>query len=273
MSVAPQTHDPLVVNLIADRWREEPGYRVLRQRGSASWLLIVTEDGSGRFGHSEGLFHSRRGDAVLMQPRRLHEYGCAPNSAFWDFSWAHFHMRPHWESFLSWPALGPGMRHAFLEEEALETVSGLLRETVAQARKGQPLADAVAMNLLERVLLEIAQGITHRSSNILDERVARAIHHAQEHLREPVDIESLAEICSLSPSRFAHLFAKETGVSPRLFVERLKIDRARQLLELTDLTVRAVGQAVGFANEFYFSLRFKKLTGQSPSAFRGSVRG
>lgn len=271
MGVVPFTHDPLVVNLIADRWRESPGYRVVRQSGSASWLLIVTLEGSGRFGHAEGELISKPGDAVLMQPRRLHEYGVAPGETKgWEFSWAHFHMRPHWESFLTWPVLGPGMRHAHLDPETLRIVSDLFDETVGHARQGQPLADALAMNLLERILIVIAQRASEKVR--LDERVARAIAYLQEHLQEPIDIDELARISNISSSRFAHLFAKETGVSPRLFAERLKIDRARQLLELTDLQVRDVAQAVGFANEFYFSLRFKKLTGQSPTAFRQAIR-
>jgi YesN/AraC family two-component response regulator len=52
------------------------------------------------------------------------------------------------------------------------------------------------------------------------------------------------------------------------FVERQRIDRARQLLTMTSLSVKEISRQVGYETQFYFSLRFKKSTGQSPKAFR-----
>ena len=83
-------------------------------------------------------------------------------------------------------------------------------------------------------------------------------------------IESLSRVAALSPSRFAHLFRERTGVTPMNFLEARRMEQAKQLLLTTDLPVQQVAQNIGFSNAQHFSTRFRKLTGQSPSAFRQS---
>jgi AraC family transcriptional regulator of arabinose operon len=52
------------------------------------------------------------------------------------------------------------------------------------------------------------------------------------------------------------------------YVEARRIERATQLLRVTSLSVKQIAEQVGFESPFYFSLRFKKATGISPSAYR-----
>jgi AraC family transcriptional regulator of arabinose operon len=79
----------------------------------------------------------------------------------------------------------------------------------------------------------------------------------------------------MSVSRVAHLFREQVGVTPQQFLERQRMERASQLLEMTALSVKEIAHQVGFENPFYFTLRFKRQTGQSPTAFRsrGARRG
>ncbi len=87
-------------------------------------------------------------------------------------------------------------------------------------------------------------------------------------LGEELFIETLAEEAGLSPSRFAHLFRERMGVTPMNFLESRRMEQAKQLLLTTDLPVQEVALNIGFPNAQHFSTRFRKLTGQSPSAFR-----
>ena len=75
----------------------------------------------------------------------------------------------------------------------------------------------------------------------------------------------------LSPSRLRHLFGEQMGVSPRQFQEDQRLRRARDLLALSRHTIGEIALEVGFSNPFYFTLRFKKQTGESPRAFRQRV--
>jgi len=93
-----------------------------------------------------------------------------------------------------------------------------------------------------------------------------------QHLHEKPTMTETADHVGLSVSRLAHLFKSETGNTPQRFLEGKRIDRAAQLLLRTTFSVKQIASAVGFDSPFYFSLRFKERTKQSPKAYRQSMR-
>jgi len=132
----------------------------------------------------------------------------------------------------------------------------------------QPPQLLLAENAMERVLLLAKMAQDRRQGAGLDERIAHAIAYINERIGEELCIEVLARVAGLSPSRFSHLFRETMGLAPMKFLEKRRIERARHLLLTSDLPVQQVGFNTGFPNAQHFSIRFRKLTGQSPSAFR-----
>ncbi|MFZ9935969.1 MAG: helix-turn-helix domain-containing protein [Luteolibacter sp.] len=128
----------------------------------------------------------------------------------------------------------------------------------------------LAENAMERVLLLARLAAARQQPTIADERIARVIGHISEGLDREFGIGELARVAGLSVSRFSWLFKERTGLAPVKFLEARRIERARHLLLTTDLPVQQVGLQVGFPNTQHFSTRFRKLTGQSPRAFRAA---
>ena len=130
---------------------------------------------------------------------------------------------------------------------------------------------ALALNALEETLLRLdeynVRSPAHRDGR-LDARLSAAIDRLCRDLSHPWDVDALAEVAGLSPSRFAHRFRTELGETPRRFIERTRIARARQLLIGTDLPVQDIASAVGFGDPFHFSRRFHALTGAPPTQAR-----
>jgi AraC family transcriptional regulator of arabinose operon len=62
-------------------------------------------------------------------------------------------------------------------------------------------------------------------------------------------------------------------MTPGQFLELQRLNRAKQLLELTPRTIQAIASEVGFDNPFYFTQRFKRQTGLSPRDYRRHVQG
>jgi AraC family transcriptional regulator of arabinose operon len=63
---------------------------------------------------------------------------------------------------------------------------------------------------------------------------------------------------SYALSRYSHLFREQVGATPRQYIEQQRPNSARQLLELTPMSVKETVYEVGFASPFYFTLRFNK---------------
>jgi AraC family transcriptional regulator, arabinose operon regulatory protein len=102
----------------------------------------------------------------------------------------------------------------------------------------------------------------------MDARVTWAMSVIEKDLRARLDVAALAAGVNLSRSRFAHLFRRETGLSPARFVRLRRLDRARVLLETTFLTVKQVMAIVGLNDQSHFSRAFRAHHGVSPRRWR-----
>ena len=98
--------------------------------------------------------------------------------------------------------------------------------------------------------------------------VNRARLRIREALESPLSIQQIAAEMGVSYSNFRKLFKEFTGLSPALYQQALKIQRAKELLSTTDLTIKEIAYKLNFESPDYFSSKFKAKTGQKPSDFR-----
>lgn len=120
-------------------------------------------------------------------------------------------------------------------------------------------------------LLEIITATLHKASqkNSPDTYMMEAVvSYIDEHLQEPLDRKTLASRVSLSPPYFASLFKQYTGHTLAEFVNRRRIERAKELLYSTNLQVYQIADEVGYKDSFYFSRQFRRIAGMTPSEFR-----
>jgi AraC family transcriptional regulator of arabinose operon len=262
-----ETYDPQVATLSVGHYRELSGYQVERVHGSSSWLAILTVEGSGCFGYRGGRYASKAGDLCLLQPRVFHSYGILDGEAIWDLRWAHFQPRTHWEPLLDWPALGAGISRVHLEGEEFSRACERLDEAARLMWRQDATDELLAMVALEEILIRAhRQAIQPRVRR--DPRIEHAVEFAAKHLAEPLGLNELAAAVSLSPSRFGHIFQSEMGISPCAFLERQRLGRALQMLEVSNVSVQEIATKVGFESPFYFSNRFRRAFGMSPSEYR-----
>ena len=105
----------------------------------------------------------------------------------------------------------------------------------------------------------------------MDPRVNIAIEIVETDLCEHISVPYLAHLVGVSVSRFHDLFQVNTGRSPGQYFRRVRLERARYLLETSSLAVKEVAPAVGYSDRSHFEKEFKKLFGITPSKCRTSV--
>jgi transcriptional regulator GlxA family with amidase domain len=93
-----------------------------------------------------------------------------------------------------------------------------------------------------------------------------------EHPNEPFSVERLAVIAGTSERSIARLFVSELGVTPHDFIEGVRLDQARNLLESTDLALKSVAFDCGFATPERMRGAFQRRLGVSPLQYRESFR-
>ncbi|MBQ0986978.1 helix-turn-helix domain-containing protein [Streptomyces sp. F63] len=96
---------------------------------------------------------------------------------------------------------------------------------------------------------------------------------AEEHLGRPVALRELAARCSMSVRTFSRRFREETGLTPLEWLTRRRVERARELLEETDLPVDRIAAEAGFGTGASLRQHLRAALGVSPSAYRATFRG
>lgn len=90
----------------------------------------------------------------------------------------------------------------------------------------------------------------------------------RESLEVDLTIQQIAEDLGVSYSNFRKLFKEFTGISPALYQQDLRLQRAKELLSTTTLSIKEIAYRLRFESPDYFSSKFKIKTGKKPSEFR-----
>jgi YesN/AraC family two-component response regulator len=109
----------------------------------------------------------------------------------------------------------------------------------------------------------------HKSS----EAIAEELHqYLKEHFTQEINLNEIASSMNYSSSYLTKLFLQQYGTTPSKFILSLRIHTAQNLLTTSpELSVRQIGEAVGYPEQGYFSRIFKKYTGKSPLEYRGET--
>ena len=87
-------------------------------------------------------------------------------------------------------------------------------------------------------------------------------------LDKPISVEQLADRAAMSPRNFSRAFAAKTGITPGKYVELMRLDRAREILECGDESMASVAEASGFVREDRLRRAFLRQLGTTPSQYR-----
>lgn len=95
-------------------------------------------------------------------------------------------------------------------------------------------------------------------------RLRQAIDYIHAHLETPLALADLAALAGVSPHHFARLFRQATGLAPHQYVIFQRVKQAEQLLATGSLSIAAVAQQVGFADQSHLNRHFKRILGVTP---------
>ena len=157
-----------------------------------------------------------------------------------------------------------GLRAAStLDEKSARELMLALRRAAGEAATINELAMAYRSGIaqIERALQVPVAARQDRS-------LRRVIAYVRDHLAEPLSLERVSRVAGFAPGYFSKLFAKNERMTFRAYTQRLRIDRAKQMLATTTLSVERVGQLSGFGTRHRFHAIFKRLEQMTPVEYR-----
>lgn len=95
----------------------------------------------------------------------------------------------------------------------------------------------------------------------------RVVEYMQEHLDQSIRLAELAAVCDLSPWHFSRAFCETHGCPPHRYLTRLRVQRAREMLEHTPLSISEIAVVTGYSPQ-QLVRHFRKATGLPPREYR-----
>lgn len=224
----------------------------------------------------EGVFHSRtvpearlkEGDFFLLFPGEWHSYhptGPRGWKKFWiGFSGHNMDDRVR-AGFLS-PT--KPIYHVGFSDAIVSLYRSALDAAMAEEAYSQQLMAGVVNHLIG-LMYSLERNIELKTRNQQHvDMVNRARLRIREELESPLTIQQVAEEMGVSYSNFRKLFKEHTGLSPATYQQDLRLQRAKELLSTTNMSIKEIAYRLNFESPDYFSSKFRIKTGRKPSDLR-----
>ena len=160
------------------------------------------------------------------------------------------------------------VRSPTLWQTVLKLKAVLEGQGTACPRYGTALAVVLAYELAQENDRSSASAVPGGLATWQRRAVAR---YLQEHLGEPISVATLASVARLSRYHFGRAFKVSFGSSPHRFHVQLRLERAKEILSTSPVSVTQIALDVGFHETSSFSAAFRRVTGLTPTQYRHSV--
>lgn len=210
-------------------------------------------------------YTARPGDAILIPAGIKHTYYLG-EVAFAKKYWFHFDLRCAQTNYFDLVDF-EYIKHIGLSKELKELFSTVVSSTGNKPSDRITVASAVASII--SIYLEGADYA--KASSEENDETDKVITFIKKNYFEKFTLPDLADMAKLSPNHFAKKFKEKVGHPPLKYINILRLERAKFLLEHTEKPINTVMEEVGFWDSAHFSKLFKAETGYSPSKFRKAL--
>jgi len=231
-------------------------------------LNYITE-GEGILENAFGRFQIKPGTLMITFPEVWHRYrpvkktGWVENYIGFDGSIARKLLKNQWFR-PDQPLINCGIHEEFID---------CFYKVFDLVRKEKPGFQYIASGLVIKLLGYIISYRKQRdfSGKHIESVIEEARFIMRQNIEQPTNIQELAKKLHIGYSYFRKMFKKYTGFSPRQYHIHLKIMQAKELLLISNKSIKEISFEMGFNSNYYFSRLFKSKVGISPSDFKNNM--
>lgn len=207
---------------------------------------------------------------IVIPAGTPHRYGASAHAP-WSIYWFHLHGE-HVVPLIQMYRLDEGPIHISSNTKFMDDFK-LCYDLISNKTYSKPIQVHVS-HIIQHLISRIGMYHAGASQDPKKERyMESAIQYMNDCISDSLKLSDLAKHTGLSRQHLIYLFNKETGHPPVDFFLRLKMQKAGQMLILTDLTIKEISLTLGILDPYYFSRLFKKMMGASPAEYRKLPKG
>ena len=182
----------------------------------------------------------------------------------------------------------PDCNHAYKSDQTnsflvMDIPSYLLRKEDLQKMAGGSLFELDSRWVAIRSLLleEIHSGeeganlkslFQYMYQFLTEDKLFDSVQYIHDHYDRDIDLQTLATIEHYNTTYYTEWFKKHMGITPKEYVQKVRLDHAKELLRDTDYSILQIAQMVGYQHHGSLTRVFKESYGISPAAYRKAIR-
>lgn len=238
------------------------GYHLVRENYKSLLITHILE-GTFTFIKDNVPVTARKGDTVILDCFQPHEY--YTNDHF-ESIWIHVSGANSLELFEEIEKT----KGNIIKCKDIQHMKNLLFRIFNGISNSNPPTELNLSLDIYKIFTELLnpQSIRNKGERDYEDSIQKVKEYIAENLNEKLTVGSLAKIINMSSSHFSRVFKQQTGFSPYDYILISRLNRAKYLLQVTDMTVAAVAYEIGFNSESNFIYFFSENEGVSPGKFR-----
>lgn len=261
-------HIPLTTTFLGNDYPQEP---INRPYGTPDYLCFFSQEGDGELILQNERMKVRQGECFIILPETPHRYHSLQDK--WIVSNIGF-TGPLCAQLFDTLGINESGVYSITDPGIFLGYIHTLRQLTETATSKARLSAVCYQFLLELSQVIMPSQIKEFTDRDLseDSYSFQVLQYLEKRLAEPISIERLADTLGLNKDYLCTVFKKETGLTIIQYAQRLRIGRARMLLErFPEKDVAQIGRMCGYESPSYFGLQFKKTTGLTPNQYRQSL--
>lgn len=136
--------------------------------------------------------------------------------------------------------------------------------------------EVVCQNLLEVMIIHMMR-LANFTLSVVSSRRLRSVsssakRYIDDHFKEAVTLQELADELHVGKFHLIHSFTEDYGISPINYLIARRVEESKTLLKTTDLNIAKIASYTGFSSQSYFSQCFRRLSGFTPNEYRRIMR-
>lgn len=257
----------------------------LKEHSHNFFEIVFIKSGSGLHQINENHYPMLSGDIYIMAPEDSH---CATLDKALSivnilFQPTLFHEKD-WQYLKSLPGLNilsndhnkNNLHKLALSPSHVDTITSLYLKIKAECNQKDAGWEINARNACAEILITMSRAwITYGNqklqTHLSQGPISKALQYIYENWNKEIKVNDLAKQVHLSKNYFGELFQNETGMTVQQYINKLKIDHARLLLEDKALNINTIADMVGYQDANYFSRIFKKNYSMTPKEYRLAI--
>ncbi len=236
------------------------------------FMLFMINKGKGIFEIEGERKYLEEKDMLLIFPGMKYAIESSLEQS-WSFMWIGFTGMKAEESVMH---VGFSRERLIQKTEYIEKMYGLIESlltkrevTFANNLRRNGLLKTFFADLIEEHIKKMSEEEKRQiQSKEASKYIRNAINYIAENYNTKIKVNELADYVGVNRSYLASSFKKTVGCSPKEYLLSLRMEKAKSLLETTDMPINTISSSVGYTDQLAFSRMFKQYTGKSPKAYR-----